>query len=171
MSKQNNNTLKICTMKFFATFNNIQELKKQYKKLALELHPDKGGNEEDFKAMSNEYQELLKAALKGKFPNDAEKVESELQIDEQLREALNKIINLVGLDIEICGNWIWVGGNTYANKKEIKEAGFKYAKKKSMWYWNDGTWTRKSRKTLSIDQIREQHGSTKVETRNLKQIA
>ena len=36
------------------------DLKKQYRALALELHPDKGGNAEQFKEMGNEYESLFK---------------------------------------------------------------------------------------------------------------
>lgn len=43
-------------------------------------------------------------------------------------EAIN-IINF-NINIEICGSWIWVSGNTYGCKTELKQNGFHWASKK-----------------------------------------
>ncbi|MCT4647401.1 MAG: J domain-containing protein [Carboxylicivirga sp.] len=162
-------------MNFFKSFNNIDELKRQYKQLAKDLHPDLNPDKPyitaQFQQMSNEYEGLLKEALKGKFKDDRAKVENELELDEQLREVLNQILYLEGIEIEICGNWLWVSGDTKEVKDTLKEAGFKWAKKKVMWYWHDGSWKRKGRKTMSMDQIRNTHGSTTIETEKLNKIA
>jgi DnaJ-class molecular chaperone len=47
--------------KYFNISNNItlDELKKQYRKLCLKYHPDKGGNTEIFQAINREYKEAL----------------------------------------------------------------------------------------------------------------
>ncbi|KAI4448922.1 hypothetical protein C823_003451 [Eubacterium plexicaudatum ASF492] len=50
--------------------------------------------------------------------------------DEKLREMLSKVIYFTGIDIELVGAWIWVSGNTYVHKKELKEFGFTYAGQK-----------------------------------------
>jgi hypothetical protein len=39
----------------------LQSIKAAYKKKALILHPDKGGNQEEFKKLSNAYQNILKS--------------------------------------------------------------------------------------------------------------
>ena len=41
--------------RYFSLEMSIEELRTNFRKLCLELHPDKGGNAEDFKAMKNEY--------------------------------------------------------------------------------------------------------------------
>ena len=147
-------------MTFFTSTSDINALKNQYRKLAFELHPDKGGKKEDFQAMSEEYQTLLKSVLSGKF--DSEKVKEEIEIDEQMREVLNKVIHLQGVIIEVVGNWLWITGNTYPVKEDIKGAKFKFSKKKTAWYWNDGTFKKKSKKSYSLDQIKDTYGSKKV---------
>ena len=45
--------------------------------------------------------------------------------DAKLRETLNKVINFTGVTIEIIGEWIWISGNTYQYKKDLKEIGFR----------------------------------------------
>lgn len=39
-------------------FNSNEDLKKQYRELCKRLHPDHGGNEEDFKEMMAEYERI-----------------------------------------------------------------------------------------------------------------
>ncbi len=48
-------------MKYFSNIPaTVEELKKQFRALCIKLHPDKGGNAEEFKAMLNEYETILK---------------------------------------------------------------------------------------------------------------
>lgn len=47
-------------MKYFANINNPEELKKAFRAYCVTMHPDKGGNAEDFKAMLNEYEQAAK---------------------------------------------------------------------------------------------------------------
>ena len=42
-------------MKYFNNINSLSDLKTRYRKLALELHPDRGGDEDKFKDMSAEF--------------------------------------------------------------------------------------------------------------------
>lgn len=46
-------------MKYFKNISDFEELKKQYKQNALKLHPDKGGDAEEFKEMQNEFDTLF----------------------------------------------------------------------------------------------------------------
>lgn len=45
----------------------VEELKKVYRALCLEMHPDKGGNTEDFQEMQNQYEDAA-AILSGETP-------------------------------------------------------------------------------------------------------
>ena len=90
--------------------------------------------------------------------------------DELLREMLQKVIHLSDITIEIIGNWIWISGNTYQYRKELKEMGFKFAGQKKCWYWHSETFRKKSRKKLSMNDIRNYYGSTEVETEGRKRL-
>lgn len=90
--------------------------------------------------------------------------------DKALREVLEKIINFVDIEIVICGQWIWVSGNTYPYKKELKELGFKWASKKKQWHFHTDLFRKKSRKVLSMDEIMDYYCSTIVNTTQRKQL-
>ncbi len=56
-------------------------------------------------------------------------------VDERIRAAIEKIITLEGLEIEICGLWVWVGGNTRPYKHELKATGYSWALNKGKWFF------------------------------------
>ena len=48
---------------FFAGIETMEDLKKQYKRLALLHHPDRGGNEEVMKKINSAYAEATRVFL------------------------------------------------------------------------------------------------------------
>ena len=52
-------------MKYFADIHNADELRKAYRAKVINMHPDRGGNEEDFKAMQAEFEQLKKQYQNG----------------------------------------------------------------------------------------------------------
>jgi len=77
---------------------------------------------------------------------------------EQINAALNAIIDL-GMEIEICGAWVWVSGNTKPHKDRLKEAGFKWASKKACWYFRPEDYKGQSRKSWSMNDIRNKYSA------------
>ena len=78
-------------------------------------------------------------------------------------DIIEKIINLPGLVIEICGTWIWVTGNTFANKEQLAEHGFRFSRPKSAWYHRPDGYKKTSKGKYSLNKIREIYGSELVE--------
>ena len=52
-------------MKYFSNIHNAEELRKAYREHVINMHPDRGGNEEDFKAMQAEFETLKKQYQSG----------------------------------------------------------------------------------------------------------
>lgn len=159
--------------KYFENISTLEELRRQYKELLKLPHPDNGGNLEIMQEINAEYDRLFKV-LKDRHENcnasdcnnantNYNNMKYDFAEDEKLREMLNKIIHFDNIDIELVGAWIWLSGNTYACKKELKELGFRWTSQKKMWYWHSEVFRKRSRKTLSIDEIRGYYGSTRVE--------
>ena len=91
------------------------------------------------------------------------KEEAKGEYDEIVKEKLEAVKNLEGIEIELIGYWIWISGDTYNVKDEIKEAGFKYAKNKKMWYFNPNiNYKKRSRKIFTKEEMEELHGFIKI---------
>lgn len=162
---------------YFKNAETLEQLRKQYKELLKKYHPDNGGSEEIMKAVNAEYDKLFKM-LKDKHESKSaynsgdhstkqsnyNKNMYDWENDKALREVLQKIINFDGIEILICGQWIWISGNTYSYKKELKEIGFKWAREKKKWYFHTEAFRKRSHKKLSMEDIRNYYGSTEVET-------
>ena len=89
----------------------------------------------------------------------------------QVSDALAAILDLVGLEIEICGTWVWVSGDTKTHKEILKEQGFRYHGGKKMWYMAPAGYIRKGkRKSYSHDEIKKKYGSQRVQRNYRKAI-
>ena len=127
---------------YFSNVQTLDELRKQYRDLLKKYHPDNGGSEEETKAINVEYERLFKT-LKNKHTRQQDTADNKtdsktsydnmrynFEEDELLREMLQKVIHLSDITIEIIGNWLWISGNTYQYRKELKDLGFKFAGQK-----------------------------------------
>lgn len=140
------------------------DLKKQYRTLALKLHPDKGGNAEQFKEMGNEYDSLFKT-----FGNIFKTKEGKTYTKEtgesvyKFKDIIDNIIKY-DIDIDIIGQWVWVGGDTYPIKEILKSLGFSFARGKKKWYYNGNGYKKRSHKHLSYDEIKKYYGYENIKT-------
>lgn len=117
----------------------------------MKYHPYRGGDTETMKRINAEYDEmfaLLKAA------------HNTTEAPEEFRNIIDYLMKLDGLEIELCGSWLWIGGNTKAHKDELKKAGCRWSNNKKLWYWHhaeEGHHWRKGGSTKG--QIRTKYGS------------
>ena len=150
-----------------SVLTDLDKLKKEYLKLANKYHPDKGGTTAQFQELEAEYRKYRDALIKGSSLN-AEQKENEIQLDEALMQAINAISSLDGINIELAGKWLWVSGNTYPIRTELKAAGFMFASVKKMWYYK-GTESA-GRGNLSMEEIRNKYGSSKIQPKPQQKI-
>lgn len=162
-------------MKWFQEINDLNELRKLYRKLVLKYHPDNGGSEETIKEINAEYDILFKK-LKNDFEHkdtyknatDKQKQQYDWQKDKQIREMVMQLSRFKGITVEIIGVWIWVS-NCYEYRKELKELGFHYARQKQMWYLHFDDFHKFSSRPASMSYIREKYGSVEVRFRTEKE--
>lgn len=162
-------------MTYFNNPQNLQELRQQYYKLALQHHPDRGGSTEAMQDINNEYEDLFKRLERGeKFYQDHhtddwfdEKWHNE---DVWIRERIDELVAKPGIDIEICGTWIWVTGDTKPVKEILKEKDFKFSGKKVAWYWHSPGYRKFGKGEWSLDKIRNVYGSQKIKKQERRAI-
>lgn len=145
-------------MKWFNECKTVDEVKATYKKLAKEYHPDLGGDTATIQEINKEYAFASAKAIKGENLSE-EEAENEIRFSEEYRRAIEKIIHLDDIIIELVGYWIWVTGNTYAVKSTLKEAGYLFASKKLAWYFRTGEYKVNKGGKKSLDEIRSKYGS------------
>ena len=113
-------------MKYFESCKSKEDAKKLYKKLAFQYHPDKGGDVEIMKAINNEFDDFMK-----NFKEEKKDSKKEYEFKSSTyRNLIEKLIKFDDITIDIVGCFIWITGNTYPIKEELKQLGFRYSKNK-----------------------------------------
>lgn len=156
---------------WFTGCTTLQALKERYKSLAKSYHPDLNpdAGDEAMQQINAQYDELVKKLSRVSADGRTEATEQEARDAADLamayREVIAKIIHLSGLNIELCGAWLWVSGETYANREALKAAGLRYASKKQMWYWRpEEAACHRSRRGATMADIRRKYGSDSIKS-------
>lgn len=151
--------------KYFETCKTLDELKAEYRKSALANHPDAGGSKEAMQEINAAYGEAferLKAQQNAAAADDPSgRVKATAEAPEDFIQIIAALLKLDGLEVELCGRWLWIGGNTKAHKEALKVAGCRWCPKKGLWSWHfseDGVRYRK-RGNTSMADIRSKYGS------------
>ena len=160
---------------YFKNVETVEALKRLYKKLVFEFHPDRNKQNDTTAIMqdiNSEYDYLFKKVkdihegidkdTKQKTTYTAKVPTSEAPDD--FRNILYALIKIENIIVELCGRWLWISGETKACKDILKTLGCRYNANKQMWSWHypeDSTF--KKHKVRSMKYIREVYGSTEYE--------
>ena len=151
--------------KYFVNCQNLDELKKAYKAAALKNHPDMGGNTATMQAINAEYSarfEVLKRSQNEQAAEDTTgKTHATTESAGDFIAIIDHLLKMDGLEIELCGRWLWIGGETMKHKEALKAAGCRWSSTKKLWSWHfaeEGMKWHKDTKTMA--QIRSKYGST-----------
>lgn len=162
--------------KYFENCNTPDVIKMCYRELAMQYHPDRlglGASEEQRDAATKCMQEInrqysiaMALALRQQSPEmTKEQADSAESVAEVVRQAIEAIIHLPNLQIEIRGSWVWVFGETKAVKDQLKKAGFKWLPRKEGQPWAFMAVPSRSRGDWSHEEIVERYGSQLVNSR------
>lgn len=147
---------------YFNKISTLEELKKQYRKLAMAHHPDRGGDAEVMKQINAEYDRAF-AAVKDIHQNKDGETYTKVNPEKasEFKDIIEKLIKMNGVEVEIIGRFIWLSGETKPHKETIKALGFKWHSKKKMWYKAPEGYKRyHGKKEYGIDEIRRMYGSS-----------
>ena len=165
---------------FFDGCKTSEDVRNEYRRLCKLWHPDLGPRE-DVEKRTQVMQEINAAYARASATYRQEEMRDKARqrnrpeptqqdytdaaaVDERIRAAIEKIITLEGLEIEICGLWVWVGGTTRPHKHELKAAGYSWAAQKGKWYFAGvpaGGF-----RAFDMDEIRDRYGSQRVFARS-----
>ena len=158
-------------MTYFKNINSIEDLKKLYRKLCQKNHPDNGGNVEKMAKINNEYaerfNELKKAHNEKAAADESGNTRPINECPNEFIEIISHLVRLKGLNVELCGSWIWISGETKEHKEELKAIKCRWASKKKMWYWRSEKDAVRSKGAKSMEYIRSKYGSETYSTSDL----
>lgn len=157
-------------MKYFENCATLDDLKKAYRSAAMKHHPDVGGDPETMKQINNDYAARFEI-LKSRHNETSDEYHKTTETADEFRDIVATLLRLDDLEIELCGSWLWIGGNTIEHKDTLKAAGCRWSSNKKLWYWHhpeEGVKWRK-RKT-SMQEIRTKYGSETIQSGRRKQL-
>lgn len=153
---------------FFANCRTVEDVKKAYRDYALKFHPDIHGDKylEQMKRLNVEYEKAFKLFENQHSTTENANATENAHTTENpniYKDIIDRLICLDGVEIEICGSWIWLHGNTYPHRETLKSLGFRYSSAKKSWYYGSGNF-HKGRMTMN--QIRQKYGSTNIASKS-----
>ena len=150
--------------KFFTpTPETLEELKSMYRKLAMEHHPDRGGDSEAMKAVNTEYDRLfplLKDIHKTKDGATYTAKQTSTETADSFKELIDQLMKMENIIIEVIGCFVWVTGDTKPHKEKLKALNFRWHTKKIAWYLKPEDYKKRSRKDYALDEIRSMYGTS-----------
>lgn len=153
-------------MVFFENCKTVEEAKKLYKKLAFENHPDRGGSNDIMQQINSEYSFFVAKYAKG----TTEQVNEEFNLAQKFVDIINKLAGLEGIVVELIGDWLWISGNTYIYREQLKKFGCFFAPKKKLWYYRDEKDKSYSGKPQSMFDIRLKYGSREIKLEHAEKL-
>ena len=133
---------------YFLNLTTVFEIKKKFRELAMQHHPDLGGDNETMRIILEQYHEAL-AGVDGQSSFDEQGTEhtyhyneaNEAAIAEKIQQLLS--LRMKNVEVALVGTWIWVSGDTKPHSKKLgrkKDAdgnpvglGLSWHGKKKMW--------------------------------------
>lgn len=152
-------------MNYFNECSNLEEAKKLYRKLAMENHPDHGGNEDTFKDINNQFEAFCLAHMGAAFNDSGKSYKAEDVYT--FGDILAKVCKL-NVRVEMVGFWIWAF-ESYHDKDALKAMGFMFSSKHKAWYFNGETYKSKKHSPYNMNQIKGKYGYTVVKERSIPQ--
>lgn len=146
----------------------IDDIKRMYLRLCKEHHPDLGGSTEDMAEINAEYERLQRHHYNIHRNRDGEVYTDERQDapTETAGEFMAWVVAFLkmGLNVEVCGSWLWLTDGTEttkAHKDELKAMGCYFSGNKRCWYMHPKEAPRRKwhHKALQMDEIRDRYGS------------
>jgi len=150
-------------MKFFNHCSTLDQVKAEYKKLAMQYHPDRGGDTSTMQIINAEYAYCSAKLLKGANLSQ-EDTEQQIRFSEEYRKVIEQIAHLPGIVIELVGLWVWVTNDTFPVRSELKATGLFFASKKQAWYYRSEALKEQRGGKKSLDEIRSKYGSEVIRT-------
>ena len=86
--------------------------------------------------------------------------EYKLRVEKAIVKAGELKEKFPALNVEVCGTWVWVDGDTMQYRRELRAAKLFFNQKKQRWYLPGSARTRPNgtKKSMDMEHIRRKYG-------------
>ncbi len=151
--------------KYFNGLTAMDEIRAAYKLLVEAHHPnmnapeDREANTTLMQEINGAYALAMAEADKVENPERAASFyKDNADVAARLAAAIEFAVGLPNVEVELCGQWLWLGGDTRAVKEDLKANGFRWSHNKVQWYFA-GVRSFNRKRSFSKDDIRARYGS------------
>lgn len=153
---------------YFSNCKTVGEAKTLYRTLAMQHHPDRGGDTATMQAINAEYHATLKRFDGVSYKGTDGKDHRYTYRQDVEQELMNKIaalfaLKMDGVFIEIVGSWLWVYGETRPFKDTLKTLSFRWHSKRSKWYFHKKSLYQREYSGVDFEVLRAMYGSRTFE--------
>lgn len=153
----------------FDSFKIVADIKKEYHRLAMIYHPDRGGNLQVMQEVNSQYDRALKAA-NGQVSDGDDGREHTYKYDAEAEAAIVDFIDRLihsgvlnqGCEAYIIGTWVWIIGDTKPLAKTLGKDGIKaqFHAVRQCWYFTPkpGRYYSKT----GLDGLAAKYGASRV---------
>jgi hypothetical protein len=158
------------TVQFFKGLSQVTEIKALYKKLAMQHHPDRGGDTRMMQELNAQYHKALESCH-GEVYTGTDKVEHTYWYSSEKEELLVKkideiirsgVLNNDQAECLLIGTWIWIIGDTKPIKEQLKAMKMSWHSKRLAWYWHTPQFKRKYNPNASLDDLALAYGAARI---------
>lgn len=160
--------------KWFRGCNTAEQGKQLYREYAHKFHPDNGGTGDELKEINVEFKQWwshYKDIHTNAEGETYRSTDSTTETADDFIDIIRNLSGLTGIEVELCGSWLWISGNTYPVKDQLSSFGCRWSKGKKKWYWTTEQFTKARYKTPSMADIRRMYGSEQVQLNRRAMLA
>lgn len=159
---------------FFRGCSTVETVKRKFRELAKEFHPDLGGDTDTMKAINAEYFVVLKSLDGAKSIKDGKEFTYYYnnEMEQELADMIYRLLGLKmdGVEITLVGLWIWIEGNTLPFKNSLKGLSCRWHGKRVAWYYHSNKLRTRFNGSISLDGLKDVYGARVMDGEGMKQI-
>lgn len=142
--------------KYFVDCGSLDEIKIKYKSYVEKYLPRKEyrGNKRLIRSIDKEYRSI-------RTLDSFSKVNNLIKLDYTNFQFLIRELIEMGLDIEMCGKWLFVHGSAGENENELLALGFRFSPSIGTWCYRPFGFDVPDLESLNMEYIRRTFGSDK----------
>lgn len=160
-------------MQYFANCQTVAEIKKLYRNLAMQHHPDRGGDTATMQEINDQYAAALKAC-DGQTSVGDDQQEHTYRYDAEDEQAIVEFIDrliksgVLSATVEawLIGKWVWITGETKPIRHLLGKEGLgcEWHSQRVAWYWKPYAGRSYYNRRVGLDGLAAQYGASSIKS-------